>query len=1656
MRKGNKLWAVFLAVCMILSVLPSNYIKAAESAKKDDTKIIGLTTEYMKNPIGIDTGRIRFGWKMESQKIGTMQSAYQVKVYKENGDLAWDSGKVKDDKSSGISCEDQLEEGSIYTWEVTVWDNNGNPYSNMASFETGVTNLEAWKQAEFIRMNKSEFAPVFRTEQSLTGTDIKKARLYITALGAYQAYVNGNRVGEYDGNGKITYQHMNPGYGNKDVSLGYQTYDITSFVQEDSSVAVAVEAGTGWYNGMGNTGASQPAVKALVLIDYADGSQQQIKTNTDDWKGTLAGGITKNGVYYGEDYNAVFAEELGDYTQNGYNDDAWIDGKNSAAHSLPHIENEFDSQTASYVRLLVNETGPANASKENFLQIMELELLDSNNTNVAAGYVPEISNSWSPNKQWSPSYLTDGDYGNETDNGYTSTLLGKNGDASYKLTEPISIVFKFDSQKSFDALRIYPRTSIASVSGNECSNYPKEYKLQISEDGKNWTDVDLDKTSEDTSYTVESLRNTELYPETGAVSYGTDFDHTIVTKNIKIDVTKIGPAVADDNENRLQLMELELLSGNKNVIAGETPVLSSSITSGTQWRAANLTDGDYGVESDSGITTDVLGYGKTELELDTPVSIIFDLDHEISFSELKLYPRVTKNSISNGICPNYPQVYTVSISEDGKNWTEVATNTYDLLRDTTKLQNMELSATTYDGEIRAQVGTPGRMIDTLDRYPVDAHTYSGTKANSSYAGGEIEIDAEYSGSDMFENGLELRKGQTIVVNMGQNLTAVPNIKFSGKKGAKATLRFAEMLNDGSAVGNGATQADGPKGSIYQKSLRGARSQATYIFAGNEVEVYQPKMSFFGYQYVEVTATDDITIYGIVSKAISSVSKQTGNIETNNENVNKLFNNVLYGQLSNYYTTPTDCNQRDERLSWTGDTQAFAQTAVYNFDSYAFLNEVQDVYAEIQKITGYVPSVTDQSGSFFGNWAAGWSDVLIILPWTLYLQTGDRNMLEDNWEVMDSYMTYLHERERAADQSWIPDNSRNYGDWLSFQGTSVEVIYDYYYGYMHQMMAKIAEILGKEEQTVYEEKAEAIKTKFIATHVTFENGNLTIKSGEGNKNYQFMYSAGKGGVWENNSQTALLWMLKTGFYDSEEMKEAAQKLLIENIKNENPDSTSVRAKYGENTLAVGFLGANVLTPVLSEIGSSDVAYDLLLQDGQPSWLFEVKAGATTIWERWNSYSPGVGFGDSEMNSFNHYAYGAVVEWMYRYMAGIENDIENPGFKNIILQPTLDTGSQYNEEERINSVNASYDSCYGSIESAWTVDKNGKLSTYHTKVPANTTATLYLPVDKATADQYNDIAGVQVEGFVDHNGQTVLKMQLSSGGYDFKVADHKISITYSEEYKDNNNQEDAGGNTETGGNENSGGNTQTGGGSTDNGSGNTDTGSGTTNTGNGTTSGAISDTEQAQKEQAQAGTTAVEESQKTITSANTDNGDVAGSKFAVLKLKAKEGNKSVKLSWKKVKGADGYIIYGAPCGKKMEQIKELTASKKSYTVKKLKKGKYYKYMVVAYKNIYGEKRVIETSVSVHIATKGGKYGNPTAVVFEKKTVSVKKNKTFKLKPELKYDKKIKTHIAKFRYESSNPSIAAVNKSGKIKGKKKGKCDIYIYAQNGLYKKIKVTVK
>ena len=270
-----------------------------------------------------------------------------------------------------------------------------------------------------------------------------------------------------------------------------------------------------------------------------------------------------------------------------------------------------------------------------------------------------------------------------------------------------------------------------------------------------------------------------------------------------------------------------------------------------------------------------------------------------------------------------------------------------------------------------------------------------------------------------------------------------------------------------------------------------------------------------------------------------------------------------------------------------------------------------------------------------------------------------------------------------------------------------------------------------------------------------------------------------GIIQDNSQTSILWALKMGLYNSEEEKKTFIENLLANIDNVGG---SVRNGQGEKTLSTGFLGVNVLLPVLTENSLTNTAYDLLLQDEQPSWLYEVGQGATTTWERWNAYSHVNSFESNGMNSFNHYAYGAVAEWMFEYMVGIQKDEDNPGFKNVILQPTIDTGSQYNDQERITEVNGEYESYYGKIISNWSSNE-GKLEMYETVIPANTTATLFLPVDGSFMGNFNPVTGVSFVGLANHNGVEVAEFELVSGGYQFEVSNGNLEVNVTDGYSMN---------------------------------------------------------------------------------------------------------------------------------------------------------------------------------------------------------------------------------------------------------------------------------
>ncbi|MEV6384953.1 family 78 glycoside hydrolase catalytic domain [Streptomyces sp. NPDC051773] len=667
-----------------------------------------------------------------------------------------------------------------------------------------------------------------------------------------------------------------------------------------------------------------------------------------------------------------------------------------------------------------------------------------------------------------------------------------------------------------------------------------------------------------------------------------------------------------------------------------------------------------------------------------------------------------------------------------------------------------------DVRLIAYPGESARFVDRWDQRPRSVTVATGVTGqdDSPHGRGRVVVDPARTVTDPARAAgaeVTLSAGETAVFDLGQNMVGVARYGVRGPAGAQVEFRFGEMLNDDSAG------ADGPEGSLYRANLRSAEATSTYILKGDpEGETHQDTLTFYGFRYVSVTASETVTITGLTGKVATSALRETGTVTTNDPDVNQLASNVRWGQRGNYFWVPTDCPQRDERLGWTGDTQVFATTGLYNADAGVFLSHFQDTVVDSQTIYGadqaQYTGVAPGGRYNFPGGGSGWADCGVVLPWTVWQMTGDTTVVERNWSSMTRYLDWI--RQQTGD-TYAGQGSLT-GDWLAPQKTSAQLMSDVYYGYSAQLMARMAHATGRAaEAEEYERLFGNIRRAFVAKYLSTDGDRVTVRSGLG-KASPIEPGSDPDERTEDNSQSALLWVLKLGFYETEAQRRALVGHLADNIGNDaaykkaHPDS--IRVHHAENTLSVGFLGVNVLAPVLTDEGRADLAYALLYQDALPSWLFSVRNGATTVWERWNSYAEEAGFGPVDMNSFNHYAYGAIMEWMYSYVAGIAPDPEGPGFRRFLLRPHLDpTG-------RITRVTGTYDSPYGEIRSAWEVGDEGRTLAYEAVVPANSEATLRLPAVSADAVREGDTPLSEVDGvqFLGH-ADGVSSYSIPSGRY-----------------------------------------------------------------------------------------------------------------------------------------------------------------------------------------------------------------------------------------------------------------------------------------------------
>lgn len=514
---------------------------------------------------------------------------------------------------------------------------------------------------------------------------------------------------------------------------------------------------------------------------------------------------------------------------------------------------------------------------------------------------------------------------------------------------------------------------------------------------------------------------------------------------------------------------------------------------------------------------------------------------------------------------------------------------------------------------------------------------------------------------------------TILYDVGQNLAGYVRLEVSGDvpEGATFTLRHGERLDE--------------NGALYVANLRNAVCTDIFIAKGGRSESFKPHFTFHGFQYVELTlppgvTRDDVTLTAI---ALHNDLPVTGEFACGNEMVNQLAANITWSQRGNFLSVPTDCPQRDERLGWTADAQVFWRTAGFNMDVSAFLAkwmvDILDAQLPDGAFTDIAPSKPLNPYMLHAQpGAPGWGDGAIILPWQHYLRYGDRDMLADVWPALTAWMDHIY----AANPNLIRRNAvyNNYGDWLSVGPESDrDVVATAYWVHIADLMARIAGVLGKRlDAARYGRLAADIRAAFVDVFVE------------------------DAGLIRGDTQTAYLLALDFDILPTDLHAAAARHLLR-------------RIADADGHLQTGFLGVKHLCPVLANIGAMDAAYQLLLNETYPSWGFSIRHGATTIWERWDGWTPERGFQSANMNSFNHYAYGSVGEWLYARVAGIDWDEEAPGFASIRFRPLFDA--------RIGWCRARYESPAGSVESAW--EMRDDHIDWSISVPANSTGLVELP-------------------------------------------------------------------------------------------------------------------------------------------------------------------------------------------------------------------------------------------------------------------------------------------------------------------------------------------
>ena len=548
-----------------------------------------------------------------------------------------------------------------------------------------------------------------------------------------------------------------------------------------------------------------------------------------------------------------------------------------------------------------------------------------------------------------------------------------------------------------------------------------------------------------------------------------------------------------------------------------------------------------------------------------------------------------------------------------------------------------------------------------------------------------------------------------IVDLGQNMAGRVRLRVRGREAQEIRLRHGEMLD-----------ADG---SLYTENLGSARAEDTYICSGIGEEVWEPTFTIHGFRYVEVMGVGkEPSLEMVTGRVMHSAMPPTGSFECSSELLNTLHRNIIWGQRGNFVSIPTDCPNRNERLGWTGDIQVFVHTAAYTMDVASFLTKWMVDLTDAQSDAGVFPDVAPLTPFIepaFSKGSPAWGDAGVIVPWSIYRRYGDTGIVARHFEAMENWMAFI--RSNNPDHLRRNATFRDYSDWLNLDArVDKELLATAYWAWCAVLMAEMAEAIGRENRAVsYRRLFDSIKNAFIDAYV-FDDGRL--KSG---------------------TQTAYLLALDFDLLP-EDLRPVAARHLVADIESR------------QGHLSTGFLGVRHLCRVLTDSGHNDLAYRLALEETYPSWGYSIRQGATTIWERWDGWTEHEGFQNAAMNSFNHYCFGSIGEWLYGHVAGIQE--ASPGFRKILIKPYPGPG--------VDRCRAEYHAHVGRIAAEWS-NSNGEFH-LNVEVPPNTTATVHLPVRRDAVVLESGGPAERSEGVTEIDRRDgVVSIEVGSGRFEFEV-------------------------------------------------------------------------------------------------------------------------------------------------------------------------------------------------------------------------------------------------------------------------------------------------